>query len=57
MPSSDDASQPRSSPAYIPDRFVPHREGNSMNSVYSITEELRTQSNQSPEPNRGMRVS
>lgn len=39
---------------YTSDRFVPSRDGISMNSVYSVVEEARVQSNQSPEPNKGI---
>ena len=35
------------------DRFVPARDGGPLSAVYSITDDLRSQANHSPEPNKG----
>ena len=56
MADENEDCQPNESSVYTSDRFIPSRDGGSMNSVYSVVDEVRAQSNQSPEINKGMYV-
>ena len=54
----DDANEneDESSPVRVQsraDRFLPSRDGGALSAVYSVTDDIRSQSNHSPEPNKG----
>jgi hypothetical protein len=51
-----DAEGDATTDTYTADRFVPERNGTSMVSAYSVIEENRHQSNQSPELIKGTPV-
>jgi hypothetical protein len=55
MGSTDSSSDSEPERRMRSDRFVPARDGLSMNTIYSVIDEGRTQSNQSPDPTRGMK--
>jgi hypothetical protein len=54
MSKRDEGSDSDIDARFTADRFIPARNGPSMNSIYSVIEEARAQTNQSPEPNKGM---
>lgn len=38
------------------DRFVPSRDGGPLSAVYSITDDVRSHGNHSPEPSKGIKL-
>ena len=54
MGSTDSSSDSEPERRMMSDRFVPARDGSSMNTIYSVMDEGRAQLNQSPDPNKGM---
>ncbi len=55
MGSGDESSDSDVGARFRADRFVPARDGSSIGDIYSIMDEARAQSNQSPDPNKGMK--
>ncbi len=54
MTDPDASSESDADGRFTADRFIPATSGASMNSIYAVVEEARVQTNQSPDPSKGM---